>query len=524
MKKITIVIGLLLIAIVTMAYLYFSKLNNDQHTTDIGLHAATSSSGFIFSYENEKGITDILKEQHLFEEILGQEKYKQLTSLKKYLLALPRINQALDKQNIYIGFVPGNDKEIDFLCCTQISSQEFTHQVLRSLKTSGVKLENLKYLTRLTLADSSVFYLGIKENLVILSNTEQQAAAALTKTSVKKDNKFIDYIQANKRFTKNSLAQLYINFNGLPALLKNLIAGKLTGELAVLNNQDAYAALTYNFSNERVLLTGTTMVNAQNSYYNLFSGMQSQKITINNILPENTASYTIYAIDAYPQWKTKLNNWFLSKKEDKKIARLIADVNAKYHLNLENIFPRYFKNQLSTFQLSTTEKIGAVNLSNGDKMMQLLLDISGDYNENIKVFKEADLLYAYFGQPFAAFKRPFYIIIDNYMVFANNASTLQSFLNSYTNNKLLINTVNYIGASNQLPGNSSISIYIDQQNSADIFNRNIYQPYYHHIRSDKGLKKYDSFTYQLSGDNGKFQTNILINKQPDVLQKDSLAL
>ena len=187
-------------------------------------------------------------------------------------------------------------------------------------------------------------------------------------------------------------------------------------------------------------------------------------------------------------------------------------------------FPKYFKDQLVTFQLNSTEKIGAINLTNGDKLMQLLIDLSSDYNDEIKVLKEADLLYAYFGQPFEGFKRPFYVILDNYLVFANHAATLQAFLNSYKNNELLINSANYINAGNQLPGNSSISFYIDHANSAEIFRKNLYPSFYKHLQSEKGLKNYDSFTYQLSGDNGKFQTNILINKQPEVLQKDSLAL
>src|SRR5690606_29106601 len=119
-------------------------------------------------------------------------------------------------------------------------------------------------------------------------------------------------------------------------------------------------------------------------------------------------------------------------------------------------FPRYFKDQLITFQLNTSEKIGALNLSNGDKLTQLLLDLSDSYDEQIKVLKEPDLLYAYFGQPFEGFKKPFYVILDNYMIFANNASTISSFLNSYANNKLLINKPNYISANNQLPGNSNI--------------------------------------------------------------------
>ncbi|TCC94756.1 hypothetical protein [Pedobacter hiemivivus] len=524
MKKILISIILLLIAIVAMAYLYFSKLNADHNTSDIGLYAATSSSGFIFSFENEKGITDILKEQHLFNEILGDKKYQQLSSLKKYLLSLSKVSQAIDNQNIYFCLVPGSNQKIDFLCLTQLNNPNHIPQLIHSIKVSGTQLEDLNNLKKLTLADSTIFYLGIKGNLVALSNSQQQVTAVLAKTLKDKTDKFAEYIQASNRFNKNNLAQLYINFNILPALLKNIVAGKLNGELSSLNNQNSFAALTYNYSNDKILLTGTTVANDPNNYYNLFSDLHPQKISIQNILPINTAAYTIFAIDSYLPWRKKLNQWFLSKKEDKKVTKLITDINTKHHLNLDDIFPKFFKDQLITFQLSTTEKIGAINLTNGDKLMQLLIDLSVDYTDEIKLLKEADILYAYFGLPLEDFKRPFYIILDNYMIFANNASTLTSFLNNYNSNRLLINSPNYISANNQLPGNSSIIFYIDHANSTDIFGKNIYLPYDRHLRSDKGLKKYDSFTYQLSGDNGKFQTNILINKQPDVLQKDSLAL
>ena len=524
MKKIIISIVILLVAIVTMAYLYFSKLNADQNTTDVGLNAATAHSGFIFTFQNDKGVTDILKEQPLFKEILGTEKYGKLISLKKYLLNLPSIGLAVDQQNIYISFVAGHKQEIDFLCSTQISNQENTQQLFHSMKAGKIQMESTKNITKLTLPDSTIFYLGLKKNLVLLSNSEQQVSVALAREPAKKDDQFVAYIQESSRFTKNSLAGLYINFNQVTGILKNMIAGKLNGELAIFDHQNAFASLTYNFSKEKVLLTGTTILNEPDSYYNLFSALQSQKITINNILPANTSSYTIFAPGVFQPWRNKLNNWFLSRGEDKKMSKRIADINSTYHLNLEDIFPRYFKDQFITFQLSTSEKLGALNLTNGDKVAQLLLDLSDDYDDNIKVFKEADLLYTYFGQPFSGFKKPYYIIIDNIMVFANNASTLSTFLNSYTNNQLLISNPSYISASNQLPERSSIIFYIDHNNSMDIFRKHLYTPYYRHLNLDKGLKKYDSFTYQLSGDNGKFQTNILINKQPVVLQKDSLAL
>lgn len=524
MKKIIISIVVLLVAIVTMAYLYFSRLNAAHNSTDIGLHAATASSAMIFSFENQKGITDILKEQPLFSELLGTEKYKQLSSIKKHLLAIPKVNQETENQYVYVAFVPGSRQETDFLCFTQLHNPAHTPQLLHALKAGGTQMENLKGVFKLTLSDSTVFFMAIKENLIVLSNAQQQITTVLAKNLDNKPDKFAEYIRSSTRFNKNSLAQLYINFNTLPVLLKNIIAGNLNGGLQLLSNQDAFAALNYNYSKDKVLLTGTTATNNPNSYYQLFSELQPQKISIHNLLPVNTATYTIFAIDDYLPWRKKLGSWLSNEKNDKQVSHLIETINTTYHLNLDDIIPKYFKDQLITFQLSTAEKLGAINLTNGDKLMQLLIDLSTDYNDEIKVLKETGILYAYFGLPFEGFKRPYYTILDNHMVFANNAATLQSFLNSYKNNQLLINKANYINAGNQLPGNSSISIYIDHANAAELLRKNINANYYRNIQSDKGLKNYDSFTYQLSGDNGKFQTNILINKQSLVLQKDSLAL
>lgn len=524
MKKIAIIIGLLLIAIVAMAYLYFSRLNADRNTSDIGLHAATLSSGLIFSFQNEKGITDILKEQPLFHEILGTEKYKQLTAIKKHLLTLPMISQETENQYVYIAFVPDKKQEIEFICFTQLHNSTNTPQILEAIKASRTLVETTAKMNKLTLADSTICYLTIKDNLVALSSSQEQITRFLTKKAKDTADEFADYINTSNRINKNSLAQLYIDFNKVPLLLKNVVAGKLNGELSVLNNQNAFAVLTYNYSKDKLLLTGTTIAQEPNSYYNLFSELNSVKTSIQNMLPENTSSYTIYAIDDYHSWRKNLSKWMDSKKDHKNTNQLIQDINTKYHLNLDEIFPKYFKNQMITFQLSTTEKIGAINLSNGDKLAQFLIDLSSNYNDDIKVLKEDEILYAYFGQPFEGFKKPFYIIVDNYMVFANNASTLQAFLNNYDNNRLLINTPNYINASNQLPANSTISFYVDHSNSSELFRKNIFLPYYKHTKSDEGLKKYDSFTYQLSADNGKFQTYILLNKQTPVLQKDSLAL
>jgi hypothetical protein len=289
----------------------------------------------------------------------------------------------------------------------------------------------------------------------------------------------------------------------------------------LFNNQNVYTSLSYNFSKEKLLFNGSTTVNDPDSYYNLFSSIKPKKITIDNVLPVNTATYTIYTIDNYNSWRVGLKNW-LAKQEDNNLNQFTENVRSKYRLNPEDAFPRYTKDQFVTFQLKTSEKLGAINLLNGDKLSQQLLDLSETYNSDIKLFKESDILYYYFGEPFRKFKRPYYTIVDNYIIFSNNANALQDFLDNYRSNRLLINSSAYISMNNQLSATSTLMFYINNEQFTDIARHNLQLPYYKHYRSESGLRIFETFNYQLSGDNGKFQTNLLLNTKSSQTIPDTL--
>lgn len=521
MKKIIVLIAVLFIAIVTMAYLYFTGINFEQKSNDHSLYVAASTSPLIFSFENDASILDILQGQDLLEEVIGEQKFEQIKSLKKNLLDQTSLNKYFSKQNVYISVIPGENKSFDFLYSTQLNAGTSVEQLLQTLKLSNIKVDQQKL--TIELPDSTVFYLGTNNNLVVFSTVSKLVTDAV-KTKIDKENNFAAFIKTNSRINKNSLAEVYVNFDKLPALLKLTMPGNLTGELSSINKQNGYAALVYNFSKEKVLLTGITQINDQNNYFKLFTGTKPQKITINNILPENTANYTVYTIEAYSPFRDKLKNWFKYQKADKIVETLIKNTNSKYRVDLEQLFPKYFKDQLITFQLSNGEKLGAINLSNGDKLEQLLLDLSTSYNEDIKLLQVNDVLFSFYGEPFKKFKAPFYTILDNYLIFSNSASGLQSYLESYRSGKLLINTKNYGSALNQLPGSANIDFYVDFANSAQIAHKNIYLPFYRHLYSDKGLKSYSSASYQLSSDNGKFLTNFLLTKKLIYVNSDSLSI
>lgn len=517
MKKIYFTLFTLFAAIVGMAYLYFSKLNKETSSKETSLYAATANSGLVFCIQNDKSIFDILKGQDFFEKLLGQDKFNQLSLLKNTLIANPAVNKLVGNKNIFISFSAGKNKEIDYLISTQLNDELDKPKLYSAMQAKGIKLTTDSGMMKLVLNDSAAFYLNIEKNLILLSNSPAPVKAASKVTSNEENNQFVAYIKASNKFKRNSLGNLYIDFNKIPALLKAMLPGHLNGGLSPLNHQNSFSALNYNFSKERLFFNGSSALNDQKNYLTLFAALAPQKNDIDNLLPENTANFTLYALTDYKNWRKGLDSWFLVNKETQKIKNTIRSFNNEYHLDAEKIFPVYFQNQLISFQLKSSENIAAINLTNGDKVKQLLLDMSDDYNTDIKRFKKSGLLYCYFGEPFRLFSRPYYTIIDNYMVFSNQAGALQSFLNDYQQNKLLINTPDYINVYSQLSKTSNVTYYMNRKNSADLVRRAIYTPYYNHMIKKEGLEKFSSMIYQLNGDKGAFQTNLLLNTIPEAV-------
>ncbi len=510
MKKIYLILGILFLGTIAMAYLYFSTLNTDKNANDLSLQAITRNCAIVFSFDNDKSFYEILSGQDLLQNLLGETKSKQLKNLRDEIIENSSVFNILEGQKTFIGISAGNDA-INFVIATQLKTSIMPGNLISTLDSKTIKIKQSGPAYELTFADSTQVFIGFKDKMVLLSNSLSEINSLLKQQQLQAP--FATYIKENSRFNRNSLANLFLNFNHMPSLLRNILNNKLTGELSIFNKQNAFAAFNYNFSKEKLLFTGNTIVNEQQNYFSLFKNLPAQKLAITNILPRNTANFTIYAINDYLVWQKELNKWLELIKENEKINGKMQEINEKYRLDLQQVLPKYLKNQFVTFQLNTGEKFGAIALSNGEKLNQFLLDLSTEYDLDVRIFKETGLPFSFYGEPFRKFDRPFYTIIDNYLIMANNASSIQAFLNSYRTNKLLINDDEYISFNNQLSSSATISFYVNNKNSNDIFGRNLKMPYYKQYQAESGLKNYNAFCYQLSGDKDKFLTNLLIFKK-----------
>lgn len=509
MRKIIILVSVLLLGIVLMAYLYFSKLGVENDAKDLALQSATNNAAILFSFQNDKAFYEIMEGQGLLQQAIGQEKTAFLKQLKESFINNKPINNLIQDQEIYISLLPDTNQALNFLITVQAKPEVLISNLPQQYQSIIKPLAKEKNIYTVKVNDSLNVFLGIQHQVLTVSTSLKLIKNAAIRLN---DNPFTAYIKESKRLNKNILAQLYINYNQAPVLLKNIMTGSISGEIGLFNAQNSFATLNYNFSKEKILFNGNTELKLADNYFKLFEQMPVQSTEIQNLLPDHTANYTIYAYDSYASWQPKLIRWQDQKRLTDKRNVLIKEVKSTYHTDLNAIFPLYLKNQFITFQLSTGEKLAAVSLLNGEKMKQLLLDVSEDYSEEIKRFKPSGILFNYLGDPLINFQKPYYTIIDNHLIAANNASTVQSVLNSYRNNKLLIHEPAYLNAINQLSNASNIGFYINLKNSKAIFRSQVLSVFYKHLQADSGLKEFDTFYYQMSADRNKFITNMLLNK------------
>lgn len=521
MKKIYIILATLFILVSGMSYVYFSNLNSAGLRSDMSLKFVAKNAGLVFSFHNEKSVVEILKGQSLFNKIMGADKAAAFEALRT-TLDNTEVNGLFQDQNVFIGFYPGKKKDIDFVISMQINPALEENALWARLKIANLTLKPRSTYFELQLQDSSTYYLSMQKRVVLIANSASLIEEALSDTKKDAEDEFIAFIQKNDRLSKNSLANLYINHKKMPGLMKSITPYFNRGELSILNNQEAYARMTYNFSKEKVYFSGETQVLNAKSYFSLFTALKPEKIALDKILPANTANFTLYAFGDYQLFHKSLQKWFIERQEEKNVRARINGINQQYRVNLDDIFLKYINSQAITFQLENKQKLAAIKLNDGDKVEQLLLDLSNEYDENIRMLKEPDLLYYYFGEPFKKFEKPYYLILNNCLIVAPYASSLKDFRNSYQNSQLLIEDRMYNEVLKQLPSTANILFYLNNNRSQDIIINTIYPDYYRQYRSDDGMKFFNGFVYQLSGDQGSFQTNILLNSKHALL--DSVAV
>lgn len=515
MKRLIVTTLILLAATVAITVVYFKNLSPPGVRTSQVMRTIPDNAVAVFEFNNEKGFYDIFKGSQLLSTVMGKDKLAELDTIRKLLLGSQKLDQFFNGQNIFISVHPSNTDDINLLV-TATATRSFKIDAFTSLNTqanSGLLITpvrnniGLEY-DVLIKAINKHFYITQKEdNIFAGSFSKDLIAQSILYRDDKNKNVFIPLPEQQN---VNSLANLYINYGQLTPLFDQLFKNKNTDIFKSFNLLRAQAALSLNYKNDALMFNGFTDLqhNHVASYLNLFAAQQPVANHLKEIFPSTTAYSLNFAISDARKFSADLTQWHIKAGISNEKEELFSKIKAETGLFLKPEFEHLLGNEFAVVTTRYQEKYAIISVKDGSKLLPLMRNVSTMINDNIGQFNYSKVPFYLLGDAFSIFRKPYFMIIDNYLILATTESELTSYTDTYYNRKFINKIEQYNQFDDLLAERSSIAFFINFKNAQTILKRDLKDTFYDAFEnSNPGWKNFYAASYQLTASDKNFYTN-----------------
>ncbi|MCX6180698.1 MAG: DUF3352 domain-containing protein [Bacteroidetes bacterium] len=347
------------------------------------------------------------------------------------------------------------------------------------------------------------------------------------------------FLKVFKAADPNASANLFVNYRKLPDIISSLVNTEFSKDLQDLASFGSWSEIDINLKADGLLLNGFTFEpDSVNTYLKLFSGQKAQKITVTSILPENTAFFLYYGIEDFSAFKKGYKNYLAGTKSLFEFEKSHAALADKNEIDIEeDIYPwvgneaclLMAQSQSEEFKQSAYFVIHVSDVELADsklKEMQAktnpaadLIEFQGYKIENLGL---SDLLPKAFGNMAGVIENSYYIMLEEYVVFANDPGALKHFINSYIGGKTLAKDVRFLQFMEQFSDNTNFMTYLNFKMAGSLWKPFIAEEYYKNLETHLDtIAKFEAFAYQLSSNGNLFYSSAYLKYNPKVEKKST---
>ncbi|WP_121810408.1 hypothetical protein [Mucilaginibacter kameinonensis] len=514
MKRLIVTTIFLIIATVLVTVLYFKNLSPPGVRTGQVMHAIPDNAVAVFEFNNEKGFYEIFAGNQLLNAFVGHEKLQELDTLRKILVAAPPLNQFFNGQNMFISLHPANNDDVNLLV-TISASKNFSPALFNNLNSST---KNALQVSPMQIAGSqgfNIFLKTIDKHFYIIQRGDNIFSGSFSKDLIdhsaiyQQDKGHNNFVPLPEQQNANSLANLYINYNQLNPLFDQLFANKTTDIFKSFRLLPAYAALNLNYKSDALMFNGfTTKQNNATSYLNIFSAQQPVENHLKDIFPATTAYSTSFAVSDSKKFEADLSEWHEKAGVSKEKNELLNKVKSEAGLFIKPEFEKLLGNEFAIVTTRYFEKFAIISVKDGSKLFPLMMNISNMVTDKVGQFNYDKLPFFLLGDAFSVFRKPYFMIIDNYLILSTSVSELESYSDTYFNRKFIGKTDQYTQFDNLLAERSNIAFFVNFKNMQPVLKRDLKKPFYDAFENNNpGWKDYYGAAFQLTASDKNFYTN-----------------
>ncbi|WP_257669275.1 PQQ-like beta-propeller repeat protein [Parapedobacter tibetensis] len=514
MRNTIIVTSVLFIAVIVASVLYFADLKQgDQSKRKLFTHVPEDAV-FLVSFQNDEVLDDIFSGFDIFKAMLGDAHFQQLTDIREQVLRHELISAYTHGEEIALSFHPSK-AQIDYLMALPANKSLTIQTLFNEVETidAGFNPEWMdslqQQLFRMHLPDGKQsLYVAEHQGVLFASFSADLINRATDDTSPKLPDAAITYFRQGNN--GNSPLTWYINHERLFDFAGSLMANKPGDFVRLLEGLSGYSTLRMNFKSDALMFSGSSTLEVDSTQYlSLYSQQQPIEQTLKNIVPATTATYISFGISDFIRLHDGITNLLTTRKEIAQMReqhRLIRHT-AKVSIQ-EELLPEW-GNEFAVLELANRETLAIIKVKDSLSFANTIQRISTPYPANLYRLNHSNLLYYSFGDPLKAFTRPYFLLIDQYMICANHTSTLRRFETEYAQQKTLASTLGYINFDRLQANRANVAVFVNNENASNTIARGLKAPFEAAYTDEAhfGYQKFYAWSFQLSGSSGGFFSN-----------------
>ncbi|MHB8209691.1 hypothetical protein, partial [Mucilaginibacter sp.] len=425
----------------------------------------------------------------------------------------PIITKYFKGQSLFISLHPLKNKGVDVLL-TLSAGKGFNDGLIDKIaagKNSGLIINPLRVQGAI---GYSIYFNSIKKRFYVIDKGEgifagsfsQDLAELSAQTKFNGDKH--DFVLLSEQQNSNSLANLYVNYEQLTPLFNKLFINN-TDIFRSFKLLSAKAVLSMNYKSNALMFNGTSTLQKDSfTYLDIFVSQQPVVNHLKNIFPATTAYSTNLSVSDPQKFGADLYQYYVKAGIQKEEDSLFRKIKAEAGINLRTEFNDLLGNEFAIVTTRYEEKYAIISVKDGSKLLPFMMNISNMVTDNIGQLKYSKLPFFLLGDAFGILKRPYFMIMDNYLILATSQKELSSYTDTYLNQKFLSKTGSYNQFYDLLSERSNVAFFINFKNSQPILKRDMNPNVYSSFENNNpGWKSFYGASYQLSSSDENFYTN-----------------
>lgn len=491
---------LLLLAIIIAVYFLFLRPEKQpifQYAPEDAF-LMVYTDDFKESWENfrESATWEVIRQQQFLDSSL-----KKINSFDSTLRNNKFINKIAKDHSLLISMHPVKKeglKPVFYLDLMEFSKLRFSFDLLerKLLKDSDYSINKTKIngepVYELTKEDLR-YFLGFRENVLFMSASRQLAKEVLKG----KENQWVKkevFKKLDKKYRRRGDIQLYANFSRINSVLKMQNLDPENYELWV--NPLQFAVYNIEFSEDVIHFKGGISAKPKSKgYLNAFSDIDIGNSDAYKVISEDIATYISFTFEEFSSFNNNFKQQLaaIDSKSYSNYIKYSGQIEDKFDISIQDHIFNWIDDELVLGKLKpkigaseVSDLFAAIRASNAKTAEEMLTMITNKVSEKsplkfrTRTYGEYEIKYLdlkgffklFAGNLFEKLDRPYYTIIDDYVVFSNSVNNLITLIDHYKNNKTLEYDKAFDEVYRNFDNNGNVQIYLNS--------KELYESIYYH--------------------------------------------